>query len=322
MFDRLRRLRRTPELRSLVRETTVSPSQLIYPIFVSATAQHIEPIESMPGQARLPLSEVANVARRAHDAGVGALLIFGLPDAKDDRASAAMKSDGIVQNAIKTAKDAAPGLVVATDVCVCAYTPHGHCGVLSGNEIDNDLSLSLLSEMAVSHAEAGADIVAPSSMMDGQVAAIREGLRQASLDSTTLMAYSAKFASAFYGPFRDAADSAPTFGDRSSYQHDAANRRHARRELLADVAEGADIVMVKPGLAYLDVVRLARDVCDLPVAVYNVSGEYSMIKAAAERGWLDERRTVLETLTAFRRAGADLIITYHAMDAARWLNDI
>lgn len=322
MFDRLRRLRRTPALRALVRETRLDPGQFVYPIFVSATAREAEPIESMPGQSRLPLSGVANLACRAYEAGVGALLIFGLPASKDDRASQAMGKAGIVQSAIRAAKDAAPDMVIATDVCVCAYTPHGHCGVLQGHEVDNDTSLELLTEMAVSHAEAGADIVAPSSMMDGQVAAIREGLRSANLDNTTLMAYSAKFASAYYGPFRDAADSAPSFGDRASYQHDPANLRHARRELLADVAEGADILMVKPGLAYLDVVRLARETSDLPIAVYNVSGEYSMIKAAVERGWLDERRTVLETLTAFRRAGADLVITYHAMDAAQWLNDI
>jgi porphobilinogen synthase len=206
-----------------------------------------------------------------------------------------------------------------TDVCVCAYTPHGHCGVLDGHEVDNDKTLELLSAMAVSHGRAGADVVAPSSMMDRQVGALREALNANGFDQTAVMGYSAKFASAYYGPFRDAADSAPSFGDRASYQHDPANIRHARREILADEREGADILMVKPGIAYLDVVRLARDTSDLPIAAYNVSGEYSMIKAAAERGWLDEQRVVLETLTAFRRAGADLVITYHALDAAKWM---
>jgi porphobilinogen synthase len=321
MLERLRRLRQTPGLRALVRETQVTPSNLVYPLFVSATATQAEPIESMPGQFRLPLTGVANAACRAYEAGLGGILLFGLPADKDERASAAIVRDGIVQRAIRAAKDAAPDLVVATDVCVCAYMPHGHCGVLNGHEVDNDASLELIAEMAVSHAAAGADIVAPSAMMDGQVAALRVALQASGYASTTLMAYSSKFASAFYGPFREAADSAPAFGDRASYQHDPANIRHAKRELLADVREGADILMVKPGLAYLDVVRLAREISDLPVAVYNVSGEYAMVKAAAERGWLDERRTVLETLVAFRRAGADLILTYHAMDASLWLTD-
>ncbi|MEZ0324510.1 MAG: porphobilinogen synthase [Fimbriimonas sp.] len=316
MFERLRRLRRTAGLRELVRETRLSASELIYPIFISETATEREPIASMPGQSRLPISEVGKAAREAEAAGIGALLVFGLPREKDERATQSWSRTGIVQEAIRAAKDACPGLVVMTDVCVCAYTPHGHCGILKGDEVNNDQSLELLAEMAVSHAEAGADVVAPSSMMDGQVAAIREALQD-----TPIMAYSAKFSSAFYGPFRDAADSAPSFGDRASYQHDFANLRHARRELIADEEEGADILMVKPGLAYLDVVRLARETSDLPIAAYNVSGEYSMVKAAAERGWLDERKIVLETLNAFRRAGADMVITYHAMDAARWLNE-
>ena len=316
MFERLRRLRRTAGLRELVRETRLSASELIYPIFISETATEREPIASMPGQSRLPISEVGKAAREAEAAGIGALLVFGLPREKDERATQSWSRTGIVQEAIRAAKDACPGLVVMTDVCVCAYTPHGHCGILKGDEVNNDQSLELLAEMAVSHAEAGADVVAPSSMMDGQVAAIREALQD-----TPIMAYSAKFSSAFYGPFRDAADSAPSFGDRASYQHDFANLRHARRELIADEEEGADILMVKPGLAYLDVVRLARETSDLPIAAYNVTGEYSMVKAAAERGWLDERKIVLETLNAFRRAGADMVITYHAMDAARWLNE-
>lgn len=322
MPDRLRRLRRTASLRTLLQETRVRASDLIYPIFVSETATEPEPIASMPGQSRLPLSAVAAKVREAQTLGVGATLIFGLPSEKHDDARASSRVDGIVQNAIREAKDAAPEAVIMTDVCVCAYTPHGHCGVLKGQEIDNDLSLELLTRQAVSHAEAGADVVAPSAMMDRQIHALRHGLEDAGLGSTALMAYSAKFASAYYGPFRDAADSAPSFGDRASYQHDPANLRHAKRELEADIKEGADILMVKPGIAYLDVVRLAREISDLPIAAYNVSGEYSMVKAAAERGWLDERKIVLETLTAFRRAGADLVITYHALDAARWIHEL
>lgn len=321
MSERLRRLRRTSGLRALVREHHVQASDLIYPIFVSETATEAEPILSMPGQSRFPVSDVPKIAREVSELGVGGLLIFGLPAAKDDQASGSRDPNGVVQNSVKAAKDATPDLVVITDVCVCAYTPHGHCGVLHGSEIDNDESLKLLAAMAVSHAEAGADVVAPSATMDFQVAALRKGLDDAGLIQTAVMGYSAKFASGFYGPFRDAADSAPSFGDRASYQLDAANIRHARRELLADEREGADFVMVKPGLAYLDVVRLARENTDLPLVAYNVSGEYSMVKAAAERGWIDERRIVLETLLAFRRAGADLVITYHALDAAKWLKD-
>lgn len=317
MPDSLRRLRRTPAFRTLVQETRLRSNDFIYPIFVSETATESEPILSMPGQSRLPLASVGNAVKMAHQAGVGAVLLFGLPRSKNDGATAAYASDGVVQNAIREAKAACPEAIVMTDVCVCAYTHHGHCGVLRGTEIDNALSLEVLARQAQSHAEAGADVVAPSAMMDRQVLALRKVVP----NEVAIMAYSAKFASAFYGPFREAAGSAPTFGDRASYQHDPANIRHARREILADVQEGADILMVKPGLAYLDVVRLARETSDLPIAAYNVSGEYSMIKAAAERGWLDERRTVLETLTAFRRAGADLIITYHALDATKWLND-
>jgi porphobilinogen synthase len=320
MHDRLRLLRRTPALRQITRETRVSPDQFIYPIFVRAGISEREPIASMPGQYRWPADGLKDLARELQDAGVRSALLFGLPDSKDEQASGAYSDDGVVQQAIRSLKENSPEMVVMTDVCVCAYTPHGHCGVLCGHEIDNDSTLPLLAKMAVSHAKAGADIVAPSSMMDGQVLALRNGLDEAGLRQTPVMGYSAKFASAFYGPFRDAADSAPSFGDRASYQHEAGNIRHAKRELLSDISEGADIVMVKPGLAYLDVVRLAREVTDTPVAVYNVSGEYSMVKAAAERGWIDEKKIVLETMTAFRRAGADLIITYHALDAARWLS--
>lgn len=320
-FARLSRLRGTAALRSMVRETRWQPSDLIYPIFVSETATTPEAIASMPGQYRLPISAVAEKAREVECLGIGAMLIFGLPAHKDDAASACQDENNVVAQAIREVKAATSRLVVMTDVCVCAYMSHGHCGVLDGPTVDNDATLPILARMAVRHAQAGADVAAPSSMMDGQVAALRGALDAEGLGRVAVMGYSSKFASAFYGPFREAADSAPSFGDRASYQHDAANRRHARREILADEREGADILMVKPGLAYLDVVRLARETSDLPVAVYNVSGEYSMVKAAAERGWLDERRIVDETLTAFRRAGADLIITYHALEAARWQND-
>ena len=321
MPNRLRRMRRTESLRALVRETHVQASDLIYPIFVREGQTEAEPILSMPGQSRLPVSHLAAAAKEIQDLGVGAVLLFGLPSHKDDDASSSRDSNGVVQNAIRAIKDATPELVVMTDVCVCAYMPHGHCGVLKGNVVDNEASLPLLAQMAVSHAEAGADVVAPSSMMDEQVGALRTALNQTGFRDTAVMAYSAKFSSAFYGPFREAADSSPSFGDRASYQHDYANARHAQRELIEDIAEGADILMVKPGIAYLDIVLRARELSDLPIAAYAVSGEYSMIKAAAERGWLDEKKIVLETLTAFRRAGADLVITYHAKEAAKWLNN-
>lgn len=321
MPSNLRRLRRTSALRQLVRETTVEPGDLIFPVFVREGISEPEPIESMPGISRMPISALSQVARDLREFGVGSVLLFGVPSRKDDRASAAMDPNGVVPRSIQALKVADPDLIVMTDVCVCAYTSHGHCGVLCGDEVDNAKTLPLLAEMASVHAAAGADVVAPSSMMDEQVLAVRNGLATKGLDGTAIMGYSSKFASAFYGPFREAADSAPAFGDRASYQHDYANVRHARREIAQDELEGADILMVKPGLAYLDIVRMAREMSDRPIAVYSVSGEYSMFKAAAERGWLDERRVVLESLTAFRRAGADLIITYYAKEAARWLND-
>jgi len=321
MPNRLRRMRRTDSLRALVRETHVQASDLIYPIFVREAQTEPEPIASMPGQSRLPVSMLAEEAKKIQGLGIGAVLLFGLPTHKDDRARSSGDPRGVVQKAIRAIKAATPNLVVMTDVCVCAYMTHGHCGVLNGHEVDNDATLPLLANMAISHAEAGADVVAPSAMMDQQVGAIRTALNQKGHHDTAIMAYSAKFSSAFYGPFREAADSAPSFGDRASYQHDYANARHARRELLQDVEEGADILMVKPGIAYLDIVLRARELSDLPIAAYAVSGEYSMIKAAAERGWLDEKKIVLETLTAFRRAGADLVITYHAKEAAAWLNN-
>jgi porphobilinogen synthase len=298
----------------------VAPDDFIYPIFVREGITEAEPIESMPGQSRLPLSQVAQVAHDLKSVGVRSVLVFGLPSLKDEAASSSRDANGIVPRAVKALKDADPELVVMTDVCVCAYMTHGHCGVLRGETVDNDATLPLLAEMAVAHAAAGADVVAPSSMMDEQVGALRTALNQTGHQDVALMAYSAKYSSGFYGPFREAADSAPSFGDRASYQHDFANPRHARRELLRDVEEGADILMVKPGLAYLDIILRARELSDLPIATYSVSGEYSMIKAAAERGWLDERKIVLETLTAFRRAGADLVITYYAKEASKWLN--
>lgn len=304
-----------------MRETSVSAGDLIFPIFVSETATAPEAIASMPGQFRLPLSHVGKIAKQVETLDIGGLLIFGVPAHKDDTGSGAYDSNGIVQNAVREAKSACPDLVIATDVCLCAYMDHGHCGVLKGSEIDNDRTLDILAQTAISHARAGADVVGPSSVMDFQVRAVRQGLDQSGFDQTAIMAYSAKFASAFYGPFRDASDSSPSFGDRASYQHDFGNLRHARREILADEAEGADLLMVKPGIAYLDVVHEARSISNLPIVAYNVSGEYSMLKAASERGWLDERKVVLETLIAFKRAGADLIITYHALEAAKWLKD-
>lgn len=318
--DRLRRLRRTKTLRRMVQETTLDPDDFIYPLFVQEGTGRRDPIGSMPGQYRLSVDQLPAEVEQLSALGVPAVLLFGVAAYKDARASYATQRDGVVPQAIRMIKRVNPDLVVMTDVCVCAYTEHGHCGIVrEDGSVDNDVSLAILAEMALVHAEAGADVVAPSAMMDGQVAAIRERLDEEGFTNTAIMAYSAKYASAFYGPFREAADSAPQFGDRRSYQMDPPNAREAVREVLADVQQGADIVMVKPGLAYLDVVRLVREAVDLPLAVYNVSGEYSMLKAAAERGWIDERAVGLEMLTAFRRAGADLIITYLAKEAAEWL---
>lgn len=316
---RLRRLRRSPGLRRMVRENVLDVRNLIYPLFVQAGSGIKEPIGSMPGQFRFSVDRLQPEIHEIGELGIPAVLLFGLPAAKDETASGALDDHGVVQEAIREIKRCAPDLVVVTDICVCEYTSHGHCGILGASDVDNDATLPLLAQMAVSHARAGADIVAPSAMMDGQVGAIREALDDHGLTHIAVMAYSAKFASAFYGPFREAADSAPQFGDRRGYQMDPPNLREAIREVEADVEQGADMVMVKPGLAYLDVVRVVRDLVDLPLAVYNVSGEYAMVKAAAARGWIDERTLTLELLTAFRRAGADLIITYHAKEAARWL---
>jgi len=326
---RLRRLRATPALRGLVRETRLSASQFVYPMFVEhgladdpAHPAGRAPIASMPGVDRLSVDQAVAEAGEAAALGLPGVLLFGLPAEKDADGSGAWDDDGIVQRATRAIKAAHPDLLVITDVCLCEYTDHGHCGHLRPDgTVDNDASVELIARTAVSHARAGADLVAPSDMMDGRVGAIRAALDADGRSDTPIMAYSAKFSSAFYGPFRDAADSAPAFGDRRGYQMDPANGDEAVRETLLDVQEGADIVMVKPALAYLDVIRRVKDATAMPVAAYNVSGEYAMVKAAAAAGHLDERATVLETLTAIRRAGADIVITYHAKDAARWLQN-
>ncbi len=318
---RMRRLRASAPLRGLVRETDLRAGQLMLPLFVAeASSGEREPIATMPGVERLSLAAVVAEAREAAAVGIAAVMLFGVPAAKDEEGSGAWDEEGVVQLAVRAIKQAVPELLVATDVCLCEYTAHGHCGVLRGDgSVDNDASLELLARTAVSHARAGADLVAPSDMMDGRVGAIREELDGEGFADTPILAYSAKFASAFYGPFREAADSTPAFGDRRGYQMDPANGREAVREALLDVQEGADMVMVKPALAYGDLISAVRHATRLPVAAYNVSGEYAMVKAAAAAGYIDERAAVLEILTSLRRAGADTIVTYHAKDAARWL---
>jgi porphobilinogen synthase len=317
---RLRRLRKTGLLRGLVRETELSVSHLVYPMFVVAGGARRTPIPSLPGIDHLSIQGAVDEAGAAGALGIPAVLLFGLPAAKDEHGSGAWDDEGIVQLATRAIKAAHPDLLVIADLCLCEYTSHGHCGVLRDDGVvDNDATLDLLARTAVSQAEAGADAVAPSDMMDGRVGYLRAALDEQGLTETPLIAYSAKFASAFYGPFREAADSAPQVGDRCGYQMDPANAREAVREAALDEAEGADVVMVKPALPYLDVIRRVRDSTELPVAAYNVSGEYAMLKAAAAAGWLDERAAVLEALTGIRRAGADVVITYHAKDVARWL---
>jgi len=317
---RLRRLRRTPALRALVRETRLDPARFLCPLFVRSGAGLREPIASMPGQARLSPDEVVREAAELAELGVGGLLLFGLPDAKDERGTGAYAEDGIVQRTVRALRDAGTPLVVAADVCLCEYTDHGHCGVVdAGGQVLNDPTLELLAATAVSLAAAGADMVAPSAMMDGQVRAIRAALDETGRGEVPIMAYAAKFASSFFGPFREAADSAPQFGDRRGYQMDPANAREALREIESDLAEGADIVMVKPALPYLDLIRAARERFDAPLAAYQVSGEYAAIVAAAERGWIDLRSVALESLTAIARAGAGIVITYFARAAAEWL---
>ncbi len=317
---RLRRLRKTGVLRDLVRETRLSPADLVYPMFVQL-GEGRTPVEAMPGIERMSISHAVEEAGEAHGLGIPAVLLFGVPAEKDEQGSGAYDDEGVVQLAVRALKEAHPELVVITDVCLCGYTSHGHCGVvLEDGTVDNDLSLELLAKTAISHARAGADAVAPSDMMDGRVGALRSQLDAEGHKDLPIVAYSAKFASAFYGPFRVAADSTPQSGDRKGYQMDPGNALEAVREALLDVEEGADMVMVKPALPYLDVIRRVKDATRVPVAAYNVSGEYAMVKAAAAAGYLDEEATVLETLTAIRRAGADVVITYHAKDVARWLS--
>lgn len=318
-IQRLRRLRQHETFRRMVRETRLSASDLIYPMFVMEGKDQRREIASMPGQFRLSTDLLVKEAGEVAGLGIPAVMLFGIPDRKDDRGTSAVDPNGIVQRAIKAVKDQVPGLIVVTDVCIDEYTSHGHCGIVKDGRILNDETLECLREMARTHAQAGADMVAPSDMMDGRVAAIRSELDHAGYPELPIMAYAAKFASCFYAPFRDAAGSAPQFGDRQSYQMDPANRREALREIALDVEEGADIVMVKPALPYLDVIAAARAHTTLPVAAYQVSGEYSMIKAAGKAGWLDESRAMLESLLAIKRAGADLILTYFAKDAAPFL---
>jgi porphobilinogen synthase len=319
-IQRLRRLRQHEALRRMVRETSLSPSDLIYPIFVAEGRDRREEIASMPGQFRLSIDLLVKEAGEVAGLGIPAIILFGIPDRKDERGSSGFDPNGIVQRAIRAVKDQVPGLMVITDVCIDEYTSHGHCGIVKDGRILNDETLDCLRAMARTHAQAGADMVAPSDMMDGRVAAIRNELDRAGYPDLPIMAYAAKFASCFYAPFRDAAGSSPQFGDRQSYQMDPANKREAMREIALDIEEGADIVMVKPALPYLDVIATARAQTWLPVAAYQVSGEYSMIKAAAKAGWLDESRAMLESLLAIKRAGADLILTYFAKDAARLLH--
>jgi porphobilinogen synthase len=316
---RPRRMRRTEPLRRMVRETRLSVDNLIYPLFVVPGSGVQKPIPSMPGQYNYSVDKAVDAAARAWDLGVPGVILFGIPEKKDAVGSEAWSPTGVVQKAIKAIKQRVPDLIVIADACFCEYTDHGHCGVLDHGELDNDASLENLARMAVSYARAGIDIVAPSGMLDGFVTACRESLDEEDFDQVAIMAYSAKYASAYYGPFRDAVDSAPRSGDRRGYQMDPANAAEAVREVSLDVAEGADIVMVKPALAYMDIIRVVADEVNLPVAAYNVSGEYAMIEAAARNGWIDKDRVVLETLTGFRRAGAEMILTYHALHAAELL---
>jgi porphobilinogen synthase len=314
-------MRKTSGLRGLVRETDLSVDHLVYPLFVTHGSDRREPIEAMPGIERLTISHLEAEAGEIAELGIPAVLLFGIPADKDDVASGAYDPEGIVQLAVRALKQAQPDLTVITDVCLCEYMSHGHCGVVRDDgEVDNDVTLELLAKTAISHAESGADAVAPSDMMDGRVGAIRAQLDSEGHSDLPIVAYSAKFASAFYGPFREAADSAPAFGDRRGYQMDPANAREAVREAKIDVDEGADVVMVKPALPYLDVIQRVREAVPVPVAAYNVSGEYAALKAAAAHGWLNQRQAVLESLTAIRRAGADMIVTYHAKEAAEWLH--
>lgn len=319
---RLRRLRQNSNIRNMVRETTVTKSDLVYPVFIKEGENEKVPVDSMPGIYQFSIHRFVNEELvRIKDAGISAILIFGIPDHKDECGSGAYCEDGITQRAIRAIKEAAPKLLVIADVCLCEYTSHGHCGLVHEGKILNDETLPLLAKMAVSLAKAGADMIAPSDMMDGHIEYLRKELDEKGFPDTIIMGYSAKFASGYYSPFRDAAHSAPMFGDRLTYQMDFANGREAVRECEADIEEGADIIMVKPALAYLDVVRQVRNITNLPIAVYNVSGEYSMVKAGAMKGWIDEKRIVMENMIAMKRAGAGIIITYHALDVAKWLDE-
>ncbi|HEU0264451.1 MAG TPA: porphobilinogen synthase [Geobacterales bacterium] len=317
---RARRIRGREVFRRMVRETSLSADNLIYPMFSAFGKGIRKEVSSMPGIYQQSIEHIVAEAKEVHALGIPAVILFGIPETKDALGSDAYSEKGIIQETIRALKREVPGLAVITDVCLCEYTDHGHCGVIKNGDVDNDATLELLAKEALSHAEAGADMVAPSDMMDGRVEAIRQILDDNGFSHMPIMSYAVKYASGYYGPFREAAESTPQFGDRRSYQMDPANRREALREAELDVAEGADIIMVKPGLPYLDIVRELRNTFDLPLAVYNVSGEYSMVKAAAKAGWIDEERVVLETMISFRRAGADLIITYHAKDVARWLS--
>ncbi|MBI4634433.1 MAG: porphobilinogen synthase [Deltaproteobacteria bacterium] len=317
---RPRRLRKNANFRRMVRETNLSVDNMVYPLFVTEGKGVKKPINSMPGNFQLSIDYLLRAVEETKELGILAVLLFGIPDKKDEAASGAFAKDGIVQRAVRTIKDKAPDILVITDVCLCEYTSHGHCGMIEKGDVENDSTIEVLAETALSHAKAGADMVAPSAMMDGQIGAIRETLDEAGYDSIPIMSYAAKYASCFYGPFREAAESAPQYGDRKSYQMDPANGDEAIREMTLDVEEGADILMVKPALPYLDIIRRAREEFDLPIAAYNVSGEFSMIKAAANLGWLDGEKAMMESLLSIRRAGADIIITYFAQEAAKVLN--
>jgi len=316
---RMRRMRRTQALRDLVRETELSPRHLVQPLFVVPGEGVRQPVESMPGVERYSINELVEVAGEVHEAGVPAVILFGIPEHKDEAGTGAYDDEGIVQMAIRALKKEHPDLTVITDVCLCEYTDHGHCGFMRDGEVDNDITIELIAKTAVSHAEAGADVVAPSDMMDGRIGAVRGQLDEEGHADVPIIAYAAKYASAFYGPFRDAAESTPQFGDRRGYQMDPGNALEAVREARLDLEEGADVVMVKPAVTYLDVIRRVKDELGVPVAAYHVSGEYAALKAAALNGWVDERAAVLETLTSIRRAGADVILTYYAKDVAEWL---
>ncbi|HEY9889647.1 MAG TPA: porphobilinogen synthase [Candidatus Obscuribacterales bacterium] len=325
-IHRPRRLRTHPQLRRMVRETVVSTNDLIYPLFAVPGTGVAQEVKSMPGVYQLSVDKIVEEAKEVYDLGIPAIILFGIPDTKDADATGAWHDCGIVQKATAAVKAAVPDLVVVVDTCLCEYTDHGHCGYLEVGDLSgrvlNDPTLELLKKTAVAQAQAGADVIAPSGMMDGFVKAIREGLDAANFENIPILSYAAKYASAYYGPFRDAADSAPQFGDRRTYQMDPSNSREALKEIALDLAEGADMLMVKPALAYMDIIWQVKEASNLPVAAYNVSGEYSMVKAAALNGWIDEQRVVLETMTSFKRSGADLILTYHAKDVARWLDSV